>query len=1118
MFWMVAYQQSIFPRELAQKLLPLLIVVVCLIASLSANIPHHALAASHVHGLVASFSFDEGNGTTVTDTSVHGHQGQISGATWEPQGRFGAALSFNGANNYVVVPDGSSLDITGELTLEAWIYPHTLGGYRAIINKTTSGEPNSYYLGTLEREITFGLYTGDWSEHITRGVNLSPDTWYHVTAVYNDAFDNVRIYVNGIEVLSAVETNALVTNDEPLRIGLGYPGEAFHGYIDEIRIYNRALTPDELQVDIHTPVGPATSVVPRASFRAFPTRGRSPLTVNFTDTSTGGVSSWWWDFGDGTTSTVQHPTHTYMAAGSYTVSLIVTGEGDSNSNTQSNDIIVSPSPPIASFRTSLITGPAPLTVVFTDTSMGDVTSWWWDFGDGTTSTVQHPTHTYMAAGTYTVSLTVTGAGGIGQVALTWSDIKNSHAEVGGYRLYHGRSSGVYESSLNVGDRTTYTVTDLTVGQTYYFAVTAYDRNGGRESGFSNETSAIAHPPSDTVVQTNAIVVIQARFALEAGEVMADHRWQQVTFNVRFLTPVVVAAALSENDADPAVVRIRNVTSKGFEIQVQEWDYLDGMHALERIGYLVIEQGNYTLPDGTRIEAGSFKTDKTTGSTRVLFGKAFQVAPVVHTAVTRSVDRSAAIAGRVHNVRLDSFYYRMQTQRRNPLNHSEEIITYIAWEPSEGTLDGVRFKVGRTPDVVQDAFFPLPYVFALREVPVFLAEMQTFNGGDPANIRWRHKTQAGVDVRVAEEESLRKGFRYRPESVGYMLFSTDVDGDGLLSRDEMALYGTNPSLADTDDDGIRDGDEVAYWGAAWALDYDNDGFINLLDPDSDGDGYLDGLELYYGSDPGDPRSIPLLSDLLLVGEVVVDHTWQAVSFRVPFLDPVVIVGAFGHKDKEPGVIQLRNVTSRGFDIRVQEWDYLDGVHVQETVGYLVMERGSHRLSDGTQVEAGGFTIDRTAGFETILFKQSFKTVPVVFTAVTPKEAGTKAVTGRVQNIDIKSFQYRLQEQQRNTPTTAQETVSYLAWEPSMGTVDEIQFEVDRTREVVQNQFQSILYLSKFSTVPVFLAEMQTFNGAEPSNVRWRNKKRTEVEVRVSEEQSLGNGTWHRPEVVGYIIIR
>ena len=151
---------------------------------------------------------------------------------------------------------------------------------------------------------------------------------------------------------------------------------------------------------------PSSWGAPVAGFTGTPTSGCVPLTVAFTDTSTGSPTSWSWTFGDGGTSTDKNPTHTYTVAGTYTVTLTATNARGSNVATRTNYITVS-SVPVASFNGTPTSGPIPLTVVFTDASTGGPTSWSWDFGDGGTSTLRNPSHTYTVAGNYTVNLTVT---------------------------------------------------------------------------------------------------------------------------------------------------------------------------------------------------------------------------------------------------------------------------------------------------------------------------------------------------------------------------------------------------------------------------------------------------------------------------------------------------------------------------------------------------------------------------------------------------------------------------------------------------------------------------------------------------------------------------------------
>ncbi|NOX90080.1 MAG: PKD domain-containing protein [Calditrichaeota bacterium] len=187
----------------------------------------------------------------------------------------------------------------------------------------------------------------------------------------------------------------------------------------EQRLYDSADNIDDLnsayvgklgagRVNAYNAVNDGGTPPPNASFTADPTSGCSPLTVQFTDQSTGEITDYSWDFGDGGTSTEQNPQHTYNSSGTYTVSLTVTGPGGSDTDTQT-DLITVYDPITADFTGDPTSGEAPLSVQFTDQSVGTVNSWQWDFGDGGTSTVQNPTHEYSAAGTYTVTMTASNS-------------------------------------------------------------------------------------------------------------------------------------------------------------------------------------------------------------------------------------------------------------------------------------------------------------------------------------------------------------------------------------------------------------------------------------------------------------------------------------------------------------------------------------------------------------------------------------------------------------------------------------------------------------------------------------------------------------------------------------
>jgi len=192
-----------------------------------------------------------------------------------------------------------------------------------------------------------------------------------------------------------------------------------------------------------------------AQFSANTTSGYAPLSVNFTDNSTGTVTAWSWAFGDTGTSTAQNPGHQYTAGGVYDVSLAVTGPFGSDSLIRAEYITVTAC--TANFSGAPTSGVYPLQVSFTDSSAGSITSRSWTFGDGGTSTATNPSHTYQYAGAFSVTLTATGS--YGSNALTRTDYISVTAPETPAAAFSGSPVlGTHPLTVNYTDQSTGSIT------------------------------------------------------------------------------------------------------------------------------------------------------------------------------------------------------------------------------------------------------------------------------------------------------------------------------------------------------------------------------------------------------------------------------------------------------------------------------------------------------------------------------------------------------------------------------------------------------------------------------------------------------------------------------------
>ncbi|RXZ71955.1 PKD domain-containing protein [Agromyces albus] len=331
----------------------------------------------------------------------------------------GPSYNFSGTSSGFI-NSTSTAPVGQGFSTELWFKTTTLTGGKLIgYGNSSSGTSTSYdrhvYMLNNGR-LAFGTHPGI-ARTITTTATYRNGGWHHVVA--SQGWDGMKLYVDGQLVGTRPENTSQAFNGF-WRVGgdnlSGWPErpvtDYFSGQIDEVAVYDRVLTPQEVTAHYSKATGAAA---PTAAFTA--TTDELDVSVNGSTSSAPPgrtITSYSWNWGDNTAAgTGVTATHTYAAGGTYTITLTVTDSAGLTSST-SKPVTVAPAhaAPTAAF-TSVATG---LSVAFDGRSStaadgATITSYAWEFGDGGTSTQPAPTRNYAAPGDYSVKLTVTDSMG-----------------------------------------------------------------------------------------------------------------------------------------------------------------------------------------------------------------------------------------------------------------------------------------------------------------------------------------------------------------------------------------------------------------------------------------------------------------------------------------------------------------------------------------------------------------------------------------------------------------------------------------------------------------------------------------------------------------------------------
>lgn len=211
--------------------------------------------------LVLYCPFDEGAGDTIKDAKS-GFIGSINGAKWTKDGKLGGALEFVNATDHVEFDKEGALDITDEITMQAWVFPNAVQGDSNVMGRRSQPNVGGYCMQWTagKFEMWLNVNGGGWQGTRDKQTIIpKPGEWYHIACVY-DGNEELQ-YVNGVLDIKFAIPGKIASIAEVFRIGSAQTGlSSVIGKIDEVAVYNRALSLNEIKEDmdkgVMAPVSP----------------------------------------------------------------------------------------------------------------------------------------------------------------------------------------------------------------------------------------------------------------------------------------------------------------------------------------------------------------------------------------------------------------------------------------------------------------------------------------------------------------------------------------------------------------------------------------------------------------------------------------------------------------------------------------------------------------------------------------------------------------------------------------------------------------------------------------------------------------------------------------------
>ena len=276
-----------------------------------------------------------------------------------------------------------------------------------------------------------------------------------------------------------------------------------------------------------------------------------------------------------------------------------------------------------------------------------------------------------------------------------------------------------------------------------------------------EFGQLRGPPEDAV---KSVTDLPEPMAFAAHTHTLTDAWQEFETGHHFRHPVVVAPSMQARGWHQSHPRVDDYTNTSYRARVEEWEYLDGEHVEERAGVVVTETGHHTTDDGSPFEADRVWVDH--DWEWIEFAEPFDDKPAVF-AHPMTAEGSASVVARVRTVTTEGFELRLQEEEASDDEHTEEYVGWFALEPGRGQIDGRAYEAGYRIDDLDHHWLDVSFDGSYDD-PVFVADVMSMVGPDPAAVRYEDLSSDGVRVFLEEEASANDELTHTDEDLAYFV--------------------------------------------------------------------------------------------------------------------------------------------------------------------------------------------------------------------------------------------------------------------------------------------------------------------------------------------------------------